>query len=368
MKCIRILHMIGSLDIGGSQAMVMNLYRNIEREKIQFDFIVDSPNEQYFVDEIKQLGGKIYSMPKFKGTNLFEMKTKWDRFFIEHPEYKILHSHVRSYASIYLPIAKKHGLKTIIHSHSTSNGKGFSALVKAVMQYPLRYQADYFFGCSKEAGVWLFGSKVANSDRFYILKNGIDINRFLFNKNKRKKIREQLKVSDSTLVIGHVGRFNKAKNHDFLIELFAELNKKMSDSKLLLVGDGELKEHLKDKCKECNVEDDVIFVGAQSNTEEYYWAMDLFCFPSLWEGLGIVVIEAQVSGLQCFVSTNVPDEADIGLSLMTKIDLNSSKREWIDKMLEHVDYNRLVDTAIIRKSGYDISNSVAMMQKFYMEI
>ena len=261
MKCIRILHMIGSLDIGGSQAMVMNLYRNIEREKIQFDFIVDSPNEQYFVDEIKQLGGKIYSMPKFKGTNLFEMKTKWDRFFIEHPEYKILHSHVRSYASIYLPIAKKHGLKTIIHSHSTSNGKGFSALVKAVMQYPLRYQADYFFGCSKEAGVWLFGSKVANSDRFYILKNGIDINRFLFNKNKRKKIREQLKVSDSTLVIGHVGRFNKAKN-----------------------------------------------------------------------------------------------------------DLNSSKREWIDKMLEHVDYNRLVDTAIIRKSGYDISNSVAMMQKFYMEI
>ena len=367
MECIRILHMIGSLGIGGSQAMVMNIYRNIEREKIQFDFIVDSSNEQYFADEIKQLGGKIYSMPKFKGTNLLEIKKKWNRFFIEHPEYKILHSHVRSYASIYLPIAKKHGVKTIIHSHSTSNGSGMSALVKAVLQYPLRYQADYFFGCSKESGEWLFGSKVVNSNSFYVVKNGIDVDRFLFNRIERNKIREQLRISETTLVIGHVGRFIEAKNHDFLIDLFAELNVKKRDSKLLLVGDGKLRKHIKKKCKDLKIEDDVIFVGNQSNTEMYYSAMDMFCFPSLWEGLGIAVIEAQTSGLRCFISKNIPDEVDMGLNLVTRLDLNNNE-EWIDKMSKSVDYNRFVDRKIIRNSGYDISENTEMVQKFYLEI
>lgn len=368
MECIRILHMIGSLGIGGSQAMVMNIYRNIEREKIQFDFIVDSSNEQYFADEIKQLGGKIYSMPKFKGTNLLEIKKKWNRFFIEHPEYKILHSHVRSYASIYLPIAKKHGVKTIIHSHSTSNGCGMSALMKTVLQYPLRYQADYFFGCSKKSGEWLFGKKVINSNKFLVIKNGIDIDRFIFNFDKRNSIRKRLCISNSTFVVGHVGRFNEAKNHDFLIEIFAELNKKYRDTKLLLVGNGELEEHIKKKCKECFVEDDVIFVGAQSNTEDYYSAMDVFCFPSLWEGLGIVAIEAQISGLKCIVSKQIPDEVDLGLGLVTKLDLNCNIQEWIYKLYSNTKCNRNVNREIIKKSGYDIIESSDTMQKFYLSI
>ena len=143
---IRILHVLGGLDRGGAETMVMNLYRAIDRSQIQFDFITHTNRPQAYTEEIKALGGEIYYFPKFRGYNIFKLKKLWTDFFKKHPEYKILHSHVRSYASLYLPIAKRAGLKTIIHSHSTSNGKGLSSLVKRLMQYPLRFQADYFFG------------------------------------------------------------------------------------------------------------------------------------------------------------------------------------------------------------------------------
>ena len=152
--------MIGSLEMGGSQAMVMALYRAVDKEKVQFDFIVDSDKENVFVEEIQKLGGKIFRFPKFNGKNYLQIRSAWKSFFWEHPEYKVLHSHVRSYASLYLPIAKSFGVKTIIHSHNTSNGHGVTALGKKILQYPLRFQADYFFGCSELAGQWLFGKKV----------------------------------------------------------------------------------------------------------------------------------------------------------------------------------------------------------------
>ena len=220
--------------------MVMNLYRAVDRTQIQFDFIVHNEKKQAYTDEILSLGGRIFHFPAFDGLNYFKMKNLWKQFFKDHPEYKILHSHVRSYASLYLPIAKKAGLKTIIHSHSTSNGKGIGSFVKRIMQYPLRWQADYFFGCSKEAGAWLFGNKVVNSPKYHILQNAIDTEQYKFNPEIRKEYREKLGLGGKKTFI-HVGRFHPAKNHAFLLKVFAEIHKQDANTILLLAGDGELR-------------------------------------------------------------------------------------------------------------------------------
>ena len=156
-KPIKVLQMISSLNYGGSQAMVVNLCRAMSNSNIHCDFIVDHPEYDGMKDIVEELGSRIYTMPSFTMVNLSQVKKAWNDFFSEHPEYSVLHSHSRSYASIYIPIAKKHGLITIIHSHNTSNGKGFKARIKDLMQIPLRYQADYYFACSKNAGEWLFG-------------------------------------------------------------------------------------------------------------------------------------------------------------------------------------------------------------------
>ena len=186
---IRILQMIGSLNVGGSQTMILNIYRNIDREQMQFDFILDHPDETYFADDVKALGGRIFTLPVFRGTNAGEVRRDWNNFLYSHPDYHVLHSHVRSYASLYLPVAKKHGLKTIIHSHNISNGTGMTATVKDILQKPLRYQADVLMACSTEAGRWLYGDKAVQSDRFLFVPNAVDTSLFRPDSEKRLRTR-----------------------------------------------------------------------------------------------------------------------------------------------------------------------------------
>ena len=206
---VRIIHMIGSLDIGGSQTMIMNIYRKIDRNRIQFDFIVDHSDQLYFKEEIEKLGGRVFVMPRFNGKNIFQVQKAWNCFFDAHPEYHVLHSHVRSYASIYFPIAKKHDIKTIVHSHSTSNGSGIKSVAKIILQYPLRYEADYFFGCSLKAGEWLFGKKIVQSDRYFTIKNAIDTQKYFFNRKQRSILRNQLRIEEDVTVFMH--RFAAAR-------------------------------------------------------------------------------------------------------------------------------------------------------------
>ena len=365
---IRVLHMIGSLEIGGSQMMILNLYRSIDRDKIQFDFIIDHSNGGALIPEVKALGARVYIMPQFKGYNILEIKKAWNLFFKTHPEYKILHSHVRSYASIYIHIAKKYGLKTIIHSHSTSNGTGFSSLGKRILQYPLRYQADYLFACSKEAGEWLFGKRALENDNFKIIRNGIDCDRFQFDEKNREKIRKEYGIEDN-FVIGHVGRHTSAKNPIFLLEIFSEIYKKDSNARLLQVGQGEMTERMKQKCHDLGIEQAVIFAGVHNDVEKYYSAMDVFLFPSLWEGLGIVVVEAQTNGLQCVVSTEVPVLADIGAGMFHVLDLQESAETWASLTHSFSKSKRLNDKVeFAQHSGYDIKDMAYNLSKFYLSM
>lgn len=296
---IRILHVLGRLDRGGAETMVMNLYRNIDRTRVQFDFIIHTNDECDYDEEILSLGGIIYHIPQFNGKNFLQFKKAWHSFFKTHPEYKIIHGHVRSTASIYLWIAKKYGLITIAHSHNTSSGVGFSAFIKNTLQYPLRYIADYLFACSKSAGQWLFGKKVLKKNNFIILKNAIDSQKYIYDPNIRIKVRKELQIADK-FVIGHIGRFNIQKNHDLLINIFNTVHNRNKNSILLIVGDGELRSSIQKKVENLGLMDSVIFLGVRSDIPELIQAMDFFLFPSLFEGLGIVAIEAQVSWASLF--------------------------------------------------------------------
>lgn len=362
---IRILHMIGSLEMGGSQMMVLNIYKAIDRARIQFDFMIDHSDATMLVQEVEALGAKVYTMPQFRGYNVCEVRKAWDAFFDTHKEYKILHSHVRSYASIYLPIAKKHGVKTIIHSHSTSNGRGLTSIVKKILQYPLRYQADYLFACSVEAGEWLYGKKAIRKENFIVIYNGIDCERFKYNKEDREQIRKKYGI-ENNFVVGHVGRHTASKNPFFLIEVFSELYNHNSNARLLQVGAGELSKQMREECRELGIEDVVIFAGEHNEVEKYYSAMDVFLFPSLWEGLGIAVVEAQVSGLHCLVSKEVPALADINAGLFHSIDLQKPIGEWANAALSFMGKERSVTVLEkIRQSGFDSRDTARYLTYFY---
>lgn len=364
-KLIRILHMIGSLDIGGSQAMVINLYKAVDRSKIQFDFVMDHPSANSLVPIVKELGAKIYTMPTFKGGNIKEIRTAWSTFFIEHPEYKVLHSHVRSYASIYIPIAKKYGVKTIVHSHSTSNGSGFSAVAKMILQYPLRFQADYFFGCSREAGEWLFGKKVVKSNRYHMLQNAIDTNLYIQNVKIREKYRRNLGIEGKRVFL-HVGRLHPSKNHNFLLNVFAEVLKKQSDSILLIAGDGELRTEIEEKIKELHLDNSVIMLGSRNDIPNLLQASDCFLFPSKWEGLPVTVVEAQAAGVPCLISDHVTK--DVGISeLVIYLPIDDGIEVWVNK-IQRLDYQKKDVIADIKRAGFDVKTTAKLMENFYRGI
>lgn len=360
---IRVLHMIASLDVGGSQTVMMNIYRNIDREKIQFDFVIDHPKEDYFAEEIRSLGGRVYTMPAFHGTNAGEIKRDWNNFFYTHPEYHILHSHTRSYASLYLPVAKAHGVKTIIHSHSTSTGGGVKGAVKAVMQLPLRHQADVLMACSLDAGEWLYGKRACRSERFILLPNGIDTGRFVLAPGTRERYRRELGL-EGRYVIGNVGRFYDVKNHTFLLDVFQKIHAREPEAMLLLVGVGPLQQQMAQKAVELGVAEQVIMTGNRTDVPELLGAMDVFAFPSLWEGLPMTVVEAQAAGLPCVLSDTITKEVDVS-PLVEYLPLGDAE-QWADALLTR--RARLDVSKNIARAGFDIRSSVKRLTELYTRL
>jgi glycosyltransferase involved in cell wall biosynthesis len=364
---MRILHVIGSMDMGGAETFLMNLYRNIDRNKIQFDFVVHTKKHMFYENEILALGGNIYHAPEIKMGNFFEYRKWWKTFFREHPEYEIVHGNIGSTASVYLGIGKKNGKITIAHSHATS-GKDLESFLFRIMTFSTRYIADYFFGCSLKAGIDRYGRKIVKSDRFKIVKNGIESGRYKYSIQKREKIRSDFNISPNTIVFGHVGRFEKVKNHEKVVMIFIEYHKKNPNSVLWLFGEGTEKNQIQEMVKEFKVDDCVFFMGISNHIWDYLQAMDLFLFPSYYEGLGIALIEAQASGLPCVVSDAIQDEADIKAGLITKVSLDEPIIKWItaiDKMLQ---LPRKNTEPFVKKTGFDIKDVAIEMQEFYIKI
>lgn len=362
----RILHVLGGLNRGGAETMVMNIYRNIDRSKIQFDFMIHTTDKGEFDDEIYELGGRIYSIQRYYGKNHFEYKKLWSDFYKKHSEYRIIHGHMRSTAAIYLKIAKKYGLLTIAHSHSTSSGSGFSAMVKNILQYPIRYTADYLFACSESAGTWLFGKKACGKNNFFIKNNAIDAKKFIFDIDMRRRKRKEFDI-ENNFVIGHVGRFHTPKNHGFLINVFKAIHDKNPNSILLLVGDGELRHSIEKKVNYLGLANNVIFTGVRSDISELLQTMDVFLFPSLYEGLGIAVIEAQAAGLMTIVSDALPVEVKVTDSIRP-ISLKKSPEYWAEKILLYKDgYERKDTSKAIISALFDIKENAKWLEEFYLK-
>lgn len=360
---IRIAHIMGKMVNGGVESVIMNYYRNIDRTKIQFDFFVDKDGTCPQEEEIKALGGRVFWIEPYQNItqNMKDMK----RLFKEN-KYKIVHSNLNTMSAFSLLTAKQCGIPVrICHNHSTTSPYDIKKnIMKMILRPFSKIFANYYFACSDYAGEWMFGKKNMRSHKVTVLKNAIDVKRFSFDPRVREKIRREIGV-DNKFVIGHVGRFVWAKNHEFLIDVFSEVHKKRPESVLLLIGEGELEEKIRNKAKEKNIENAVIFLGAHSDIEKYYQAFDLFAFPSRFEGLGLVTIEAQISGTYVVSSEAVPKEAKI-TEHMQFIPLNDFDG-WVNALSSVAPTKQLVDAEMIRKSGYDISEEAKKLENFYLK-
>lgn len=358
---IRVAHIIGKWLGGGVEAVVMNYYRHIDRTKIQFDFLCDEDSTNIPYEEIEQLGGRVILIPPYQ--KVFKYQKELIRIFKEN-NYKIVHSHINTLSVFPLRAAKKAGVKVrIAHSHSTTNKKEWKKnLLKQVLRPFSKVYATDYMCCSELAGRWLFGDKAYDSGQVYLLNNAIDLDKFKYDEEKRKKKRKELNIKDDTLVIGHIGRFVAQKNHTFLINIFNEVHKKNPNSLLLLVGQGPLKEEIENKVKELQLNDSVRFLGQRNDVNELYQAFDVFCLPSLYEGLGMVLIEAQVSGVKCIASTEVPKIAKINSNLVF-VDLLSSPNIWAEYFEK---FNR-ISINKNKFANYNILLESNKLLKYYME-
>lgn len=361
-KPIRVLHILQRMEAGGSQALLMNIYRNIDRSKVQFDFLVHYKEKQFYDDEIEKMGGKIYRLSVREDYNFFRYYRELNNFFKNHNEYKVVHGHMHSLGAIYLYCAKVNGIPVrIAHAHNNSTSNDIKKPIKEIMTKYYKKSANILFACSRVAGKYMFGDS-----EFRIINNAIDTDKFISDNEIRNKIRTELGIKDK-FVIGHVGRFELQKNHKFLIDIFNEYRKKNNDAVLVLVGKGSLEKSIKEKVLSLGIQDYVYFLGNRSNMAEIYQAFDVFLFPSLYEGLGIVAVEAQTAGIPVICTKDLPEEINLS-SLYNTVSLDDDISIWIEKINEaamnsdaHSNMSK-----IIKSSGFEIKYLAKEFEEFYL--
>lgn len=361
----------GMTDIpGGVESVIMNYYRNIDKNKIQFDFLCNNETVAYS-DEIETLGGTIYQITaRSKNYKLYQKELK--EFFEKNAQkYDTIWVNICSLANIdYLKMAKKYGIKRrIIHCHNSQNmDSKLRGLLHKYNKIFIRKYATEFWSCSDFSSPWFFSKSVMKSNSYKIIKNAIDLDKFQFNETIRNEYRKKLNIDKNTLVIGNVGRFHFQKNHKFIIEIFEKILEERKDSILLLIGTGEDEETIKQLVKEKDIEANVKFLGKRNDVHNLMQAMDVFLFPSLFEGLGIVLIEAQTSGLITFASSdNIPKEVCIDKEGFHFMSLNESSDAWKNAIMKKYTEKsiRTDNSALMRNCGYDIKKECQEMQQFF---
>lgn len=360
----RILHVLGRLDRGGAETLVMDFYRKMDRTKIQFDFIIHTQDSCAYENEIISLGGKIHRIVRYNGKNHFEYVRQWKNFFCEYPEYSVIHGHIRSTGAIYLKIAKKYDRICIIHSHATgSRGNILERMVKNLLQLPIRYLADYYLACSPQAAEWLFGKRKGKDAK--ILKNAIDLEKYRNEDVARKEFRKGL--FENNMVFGHVGSFSKAKNHIFIISVFEEILAIQKNAVLILVGDGELKNKIECEVRSRLLTEKVFFLGSRGDIPTILKGMDVFLFPSVFEGFGMAALEAQAAGLPTHVADTLPKEIKV-TDLLHFHSLTDTPKVWAKTILATMQEIKRTDRVdVIKSQGYDIGDQATWLFGFYLE-
>ena len=367
---IRILQIFTVLNHGGAETMVMNYYRQMDRTKVQFDFMVHREEKGTYEDEIEALGGKIYRMMPIHPFTFRKYQQQIAEFFDKYPEYTIIHSHLSELGYfIYKEAFRRKIPHVYAHAHSSDALWDSKWLIRTYFKHASRKYISQGFACSEQAAHWLLGKHWNKA--LLLQKNAIDTERFQFDDCLRKQYRQSWGIIDDCMVIGHVGSLTEIKNHQFLITVFHQLHRNHPNSRLVLVGNGWLEEKLKRQVLNLSIQDAVIFLGDRSDVNEILNSVDVFVLPSISEGFSMATLEAQCNGLPCLVSDTLPKEVRI-TPLVHSLSLKHSIKEWVQKIMElYTQYrnnDRTIHAASIIEAGYDIQDNARWLQHYYLNL
>lgn len=361
---IRILHSVSNMDRGGIETMLMNFYRHMDRDKVQFDFLCNKADPGDYDEEIKALGGRIFVTPGFKSYRRY--LAYMTDLFREHPEYKIIHTHNGSLMLYALEAAKQNKIPVrIAHAHATAVPVGLKNELKKLMRPLIKYAATDYWGCSNAAGKFYFSEKRWNNAN-ELIHNAVNVDSFTFSESARKAIRGEYGFGDK-LVIGNVGRMAPQKNQKKLIDVFAKVHEINPDTHLVIIGTGELEDKLKQQVSALGLDEAVTFTGVLSNVNEWNSALDVFVMTSLYEGLPVVAVEAQAADLPCILTDTITPEVKVTDNVKF-LGLHDEPEKWANAILEVKPTQRVNRKAELQKAGYDITSEAKRMQDLYLKL
>ena len=359
---LRVLMIMTSMDCGGMETFTMNIFRAIDKSKVQFDFLLHRPHRGDYEDEIERLGGRIFRIGRQNPLD-YGYWLALDSFFKEH-SYPIVHAQLDCMSGIPLLVAERNGsFVRIAHSHSSRQDIDFKYPIKVICKKMIKHVATHLFACGHAAGRWMF-----ETDRFSIFPNAIDTSVYRYDASRRASVRMKLGISEETCVIGHVGRFAAVKNHPRIIEIFKRYHSVNCDSTLLLIGEGDLRLEVQAMVNSLNLGDSVRFLGLRSDVPDLMRAMDLFLMPSIYEGLPMSLVEAQAAGLPCVISHTIPKDCDIVEGAIRRVPLEDGDAAWVEAITEMVKSpcNREDWCQLVKNAGFDIRESATKLQQFYL--
>lgn len=362
---MKILYVLSYLSKnGGVQSVVNNYYEQLCKNKeIQIDFLTLLPGDEKVQKDLEEKGCNIYQIKGSQEKNLFIFLKEIKNFFKEHHDYDILHNHQTNLDFFYLREAKKWKIPVrIMHAHNTNCDINWIRM--KVLRLMSKAYANYYFACSEEAGKWMFGKNIINNDKFYVVNNAINVQKYSYNPEVRRIIRNENKFDDS-FIVGNISRMTSVKNQSFLIDVFNEILKLEKKAKLLLIGEGPLKKQLEAKTEKLGIQDDVIFYGTTNKVNEILQSMDVFVLPSLFEGVPVTIIEAAASGIKYVISDTIDSHLKSN-ELEVKLNLNSTAEEWAKEILKSSKtYNRNNQSDLLKMSGFDIEEETKKLKIIY---
>ena len=366
---VKVLYFVDRMLRGGIQTLVIDWVSRFDKKKIQVDFLLLDDGKDYELEyELKNMGCKVYKLKNIwvkSPIDFMRYKKAIGNFFSQHNDYDVIHLHSSSKNYIVLKYAKKYGIRTrIAHSHNIDfqTNNILKKIIGDLFKIPLRKYATDYFACSRLAGQWLFGKKIVNSSKFKVIHNAVDYEKFKFNNEVRTMIRNEFGFADNDIIIGHVGRFTNQKNHTFLIDIFNECHKQNCNYKLLLVGTGELESKIKDKVNQYKLNESVFFAGFRNDVSNCMQAMDIFVFPSNFEGLGLALVEAQTVGMPCLATKDtIPKEVKINNNFEF---IELDKQKWVEKIIKS-DLRKIDSKMNLKKNGYDINEVIKELTYIY---
>lgn len=367
MEKIKVLMVLGNTGRGGAQTFAMNVLRNIDRDRFQVDFVVNEMRTNGYESEIMSMGSMIHVVPFYRVYNHFSYVNAWEKMLCKY-HYDIVHGHVSSSASVYLNIAKKHGCKTIAHSHSAGyRGKGLQVFIKKLFTLGAKDKADYWFACSELAAIRMFGKDYKRFEHYYDMPNAILTERYRYDSNTRSSIRSKHAIPDDAKLFGHVGSFTAPKNHEFLFDVFSVISREDPSAKLILAGDGELADKIKEMIIKKDLSTKVILLGNVGNVNEYLMAMDALIFPSIFEGFPVTVIEAEAAGLYCVISDSITKEVYV-THCVKGMSLDCGSAAWARMAQNIPEIDRIEANDIVSRTQYNMHNCIELIMRIYQEM